>query len=149
VTAPPTKGTVTIEARVIARNKQPQPVRNEKFYLLDRDLESILLEARVDPIEGQSIIDSLGLAAVFPERYGEFSRRVMQAIRQHVKYSGTTNGAGKIQLSGVEPDSYYLFGFTRNGQGYAVWTAPITVQPGENILNVSPQPITEINQTTG
>ena len=32
---------------------QPQPVKNEKFYLLDKDLEMILSEAGLEPIEGQ------------------------------------------------------------------------------------------------
>jgi hypothetical protein len=145
----PTKGTVVIDARVITRNNSPQPVRNEKFYLLDKDLEAILTDAGIEPIEGQTLINSLGLALVYPDRYGEFTRNAMRAIKDHIRYSGTTNGSGKAQLGDVQPDSYYLFGMTKTGRGFAVWTAPVSIQAGENVLNVSPQRLTEIDQTSG
>jgi hypothetical protein len=138
-----------IDAKVISRNNSPQPVRNEKFYLLDKDLESILTEAGVDPVEGQTLIGSLGLALVYPDRYGDFSRNVMRAIKNHIKYAGTTDSSGKAQLGGVDPNSYYLFGMTKTGRGFAVWTSPVSVQPGENVLNVGPQRLTEIDQTSG
>jgi secreted trypsin-like serine protease len=84
---------------------------------------------------------------VFPDRFSDFQRRAMQAIARHAKYSGSTAADGTASLSGVEPDSYYLFAITRVGRGFAMWDASITVSPGENVLNLSPQPITEIPDT--
>lgn len=142
--APPTRGTVVINARIATRTGQPQAVRNEKFYLLDKDLESILSEARIDPIEGQSLVNSFGLSVMYPNKYGEFHSDALRAIKDHIKYAGTTDGSGKAQLGGVEPNSYYLFGVTRSGRGFAVWSSPVSIVSGENLLNLSPQQLTEI-----
>ena len=37
------------------------------------------------------------------------------------------------------------FGITRTGSGYAIWTNPVSIMAGDNNLNLSPQPVTEIN----
>lgn len=145
----PTKGTAVLQAKVVTRNSAQQPVRNQRFYLLDKDVESILSEARIEPIEGQTLTDSLGLAAMYPDRYSDFQQRALRAIKNHVKYAGTTDANGKAQLGNIQPDSYYVFGVAKAGNGYAIWSSPVTIQPGENDLNLTPQPITEINTNNG
>lgn len=149
VTGPPTKGKVTIDAKLVTRNGAAQSVRNEKFYLLDQDLETILGSAGLEPIEGQTLTNSLGLSLIFPDKYGDFNRNAFRVIRPHIKYSGQTDGSGKAQLSGVEPNSYYLFGMTKAGRGFAVWNNQVSIQVGDNILNLSPQRLTEIQDSTG
>src|SRR5688572_20122229 len=139
-----TKGTVVIDAKVATPRGTPQPVRNEKFYLLDKDLESILAEARLQPIEGQTLLNSLGLSVIYPERYGDFNRDALRAIRDHIKYSGTTDTSGRAQLGGIEPDSYHLFAITRSGRGFAIWSEPVSINPGENAFNLTPQRVTEM-----
>ena len=148
---PPQRGVVKITARVMMPRSTngPQPVRSARFYLLDKDLDSILTEARIEPIEGNSFAASMGLAAVFPERYGEFYRAAMRAIERHVKYSGTTDGTGNASLSNVDPDQYYIFGVTKIGRGFAMWDAPVSIIAGENVLNLSPPNVTEIPDTAG
>lgn len=138
------KGTVVIDAKIAAENGAPRAVRNERFYLLDKDVETILSEADIDPIEGQTLSNSIGLSVLFPSRYGDFNRKAMSAINSHIKYRGQTDGAGKAQLGNVEPDSYYLFGITKSGEGFVLWSQPVTVNSGQNILNLSPQRITEM-----
>jgi len=147
--AQPTKGTAVIQAKVITKNNSQQPVRGQRFYLLDKDVETILSEARVDPIEGNSLTGSLGLAAAMPDRYSDFQRRAMLAIKNHIKYAGTTDTNGKAQLGGIQPDSYYLFGVVRSGNGFAIWSSPISIVPGENVLDLTPQQITEIDRSSG
>ena len=147
--APPEKGTVVINARVAPPRGSTQAARSAKFFLLDDDLESILSEAKLDPVEGNSLTASLGLAVVYPDRYGDFYRAAMRAINSHVKYSGTTDGKGSTSLAEVAPDQYYLFGITRVGQGFALWNAPISIIPGQNVLNLSPQSVTEIPNNAG
>ena len=139
-----TKGTVVIDAKVANRTGAPQAVRNEKFYLLDKDLDAILSEADLESIEGQTLSNSFGLSVVYPDRYGDFHRKALAAIKAHIKYSGTTDGSGKAQLSGIEPDSYYLFGITKTGKGFALWSNQVTIRTGENNLNLSPQSINEM-----
>jgi len=151
VTAPaPTRGKVVINAKVIApRATQPNAARGAKFYLLDKDIETILSDADVEPIEGNSLAGSLGLAAVYPDRYGEFMRAAMRAIARHSKYSGTTDTAGQASLGNIAPGEYYLYGLTRVGRGFALWNAPVSVTAGDNMLNLSPQSVTEIPDTSG
>ena len=140
----PDKGTVVINAKVAPRSGSAQPARVTRFYLLDKDVEMILTEARVEPIEGNTLAGSLGLSAVYPDRYGDFQRAAMRAIGAHAKYSGTTSGVGAANLAGVAPDEYYLFAVSRVGRGFALWNQPVSVVAGENVMNLSPQSITEI-----
>lgn len=149
VAEPPTKGMVNIEAKMVARSGSPQAVKNEKFYLLDQDVESILSSAGLAPIQGQNLSGSLGLSLVFPDKYREFRRDALAAINKHIKYSGQTDSAGKAQISGVEPNSYYLFGLAKAGRSFAVWNYPVSIQVGDNLLNLSPQQLTEINEPNG
>jgi hypothetical protein len=143
------KGTVVLDARVISKTGATQAVKNEKFYLLDKDIETILNDADVEPIEGRSMSESLGLSVLYPDRYAEFRTSALRAIKDHIKYAGTTDGSGKAQLGGVSPDSYYLFAITRAGKGFAVWNSPVTIIGGQNNLNLGPQQLNEIELTSG
>ena len=143
---PTDKGTVVIDAKISTRAGSPQSVRNEKFYLLDKDLESILSEADIEPISGQSLTNSFGLSVMYPSRYGEFNSKALSAIKRHIKYDTLTDSGGKGQMKNIEPNSYYLFGVTKSGKGFAVWSAPVSIRNGENVLNLSPQPLTEIQE---
>jgi hypothetical protein len=146
---PPDKGTVVINAKVAPSRGEPQAARGTKFYLLDKDLETILSEARLEPIEGNSLTGSLGLAVVFPDRYGDFQRAAMKAVSGHVKYSGTTSSAGSTGIKGIVPSEYYLFAISRVGRGFALWNSPVSVIAGENVMNLSPQSVTEIPDPNG
>lgn len=143
---PADKGTVVIDAKIATRSGSPQAVRNEKFYLLDKDLESILSDADIEPIAGQSLTNSFGLAVIYPSRYSEFSSKALSAIKRHIKYDTLTDSTGKGQMKNIEPNSYYLFGITKSGKGFAVWSSPVSIQNGENVLNLSPQRLTEIQE---
>jgi hypothetical protein len=142
--AAPSKGSVVIDAKVAGRTGTAQPVKNEKFYLLDKDLESILSEAGLQPIEGQSLRNSLGLSVLYPDRFSEFNRDALRAIKGHIKYAGTTDASGKAELGGVEPDSYYLFGITKSGRGFAIWSSPVAINAGQNALNLTPERLNEM-----
>ena len=144
-----TRGTVVIDAKVSTRNGSSQPVRNTRFYLLDKDIESILSDAELDPIQGQTLAASLALATADQSSYGEFYRAAMQAIKDHIKYSGSTDSSGKAQLGSVEHDSYYLFGVVRTSEGFAMWSSPVSVIAGDNAVNLTPQPLTQMPSRTG
>jgi hypothetical protein len=150
VSAPaPDKGTVAINATLTTPNGSPRAAKSVKFYLLDKDVETILNEARIEPLEGNTLAGSLGLSMVYPDRFGDFQRQAMRAIASHVKYSGTTDGTGIANLAGVIPTNYYLFSVTRVGHGFAMWDSPVSVTAGENVMNLSPQAVTEIPDANG
>lgn len=140
----PTSGTVLIEAKVSTRNGSTQGARNTRFYLLDKDLEAILSDADIEPIEGQSLASSLALATADQGRYGDFYRRAMSALKEHIKYTGSTDGTGKAQLGSVKPDQYYLFGVARTGEGFAMWNSSVSVIAGDNAVNLTPQQLTQM-----
>jgi hypothetical protein len=136
-----------IKAQFATSRGQAQPAKGVKFYLLDKDIETILSNAGVTPIEGNSLTGSLGLAAVFPDRYSDFQRSAMRAIGAHAKYSGSTDGSGTANLNGIKPSEYYLFSIARSGRGFAIWDSPVSIVPGQNMLDLSPQAITEVPDT--
>lgn len=144
VNLPADKGSVRIAAKVVSQSGSPSAVRNEKFYLLEKSLEEILDDAGLEPIEGNSLTNSLGLAVMFPERFGDFRQKAMAAINSKIEYSGTTDTSGNAKLSGVEPGSYYLFGITKTGKGFAMWSSPVSVIAGDNVLDLAPARINEM-----
>lgn len=145
VNVPADKGLVVIDAKVSTKTGT-QSVKNEKFYLLDKDLESILSDADLEPIEGNSLSDSFGLAVLYPDRYGDFQRDALNAIKKHIKYNATTDGGGKASMKDVAPDSYYLFGITKTRNGFAIWSSPVSIIGGENKLNLQPARLNEMSE---
>ena len=142
------KGTVTIDAKIANSKGTILNVKAEKFYLLDESLDSILSKANVEPIDGQSLTNSFGLSVLYPSRYADFNRDALNAIKSHIKYNVLTDSNGKAQLKDVKPNSYYLFGVTKSGNAFAVWDSPVTIQIGENILSLSPQRLTEVENNS-
>jgi hypothetical protein len=146
VNVPTDKGSVVIDAKVSTKTGSVQSVKNEKFYLLDKDLEEILGDADLEPIEGNSLSNSLGLAIMYPDRYGDFKNDALNAIKKHIKYNATTDGGGKAAMKDVKPDSYYLFGITKSGKGFAIWSSPVSIIGGENKLNLQPATLNEMSE---
>lgn len=142
----PDRGTLSIEAKVSDRTGNTKPVKAEKFYLLDKDLETILSEADIKPVNGQTLKNSFGLSVLYPDRYREINKQALDEINKHIKYDVTTDSSGKAQMTGIKPDSYYLFAITKTANGFAIWSSPIVINPGQNNLNLSPQPMTEVQQ---
>lgn len=141
----PQAGTVVIDAKVATRSGSTQAARNTRFYLLDKDIESILSEADLEPIEGQSLTNSLAIATAERQRYGDFYRSAMSALNEHIKYAGSTDTSGKAQLGSVKPDRYYLFGVAQTGEGFAMWNSAVSVVAGDNAVNLTPQQLTPVS----
>lgn len=137
-------GTLSIEAKVSDRTGNTRPVRAEKFYLLDKDLESILSDAEIEPINGQSLKNSFGVSVLYPDKYRDTNKNALDEIKKHIKYDVTTDSSGKAQMKDIKPDSYYLFAITKTGNGFAIWSSPININSGQNILNLSPERMTEV-----
>jgi hypothetical protein len=143
----PDKGTVSLEAKVLGRNSTtPQPVRGTRFYLLKKDVESVLDDANIENETGQSLLTAVGMSVVYPDRYGDINRKAMSAISRNAAYNITTDSSGKASLKDVKPDSYYLFAVTKTGNGFVLWNSPVTIQAGQNSLVLPPASPTEISQ---
>jgi len=143
----PDKGTVSIEAKVLSRNSTtPQPVRNTRFYLLKKDVESVLDGEDIQNDTGQSLLTALGMSTVYPDRYGDISRKAMSAIGKNAAYNITTDASGKASLKDIKPDTYYLFAVSKSGSGFVLWNSQVTIQAGQNSLVLPPASPTEVTQ---
>lgn len=142
----PDKATVSLEAKVTNRTGSILPVKAEKFYLLDEDLESILRDADIEDTTGQGLVNAFGLSVLYPERYSEINKNALNEIKKHIVYDTLTDSTGKAQLKNVKPDTYYLFGITKSKNGFAVWSSPVTINPGQNALNLTPARLTEVQE---
>lgn len=142
----PDKATVSLEAKVSNRSGSILPVKAEKFYLLDDDLESILRDADIEDKTGQGLVNAFGLSVLYPERYSETNKNALSEINKHRVYDTLTDSTGKAQMKNVKPGSYYLFGITKSKNGFAVWSSPVTISPGQNALNLTPAKLTEIQE---
>lgn len=145
-TLPPDKGTVNLEAKVATPSGSTQPVRAERFYLLDKDLETILNDAGIDDETGQGLSNAFGLSVVYPDRYSETNKKALAAIGKHTIYKTQTDASGKGQMKGVKPASYYLFGITKTKTGFAIWSSPVTIQAGDNSLVLPAAQMTSVEQ---
>lgn len=143
VTTDSDKGTVVVDAKISTKTGSIQPVRNEKFYLLDKDLEEILDDANIDDETGAGLRNAFGMAILYPDRYGDTKQKALSNIGKHTKYSALTDSNGKASIKDIKPGSYYLFGITKTKTGFAIWSSPVVITPGQNVLNLSPASITE------
>lgn len=144
---PPDKGTVSLEAKVLSRNSTtPQPVRGTRFYLLKKDVETVLDGANIENDTGQSLLTALGISMVDSARFGDIKTKAMSAIAKNAAYNFTTDASGKASLKDVKPDNYYLFAVTKSGSGFVLWNSPVTIQAGQNALVLPPASPTEVSQ---
>ena len=142
----PDKGSVSLEAKISTATGGVQPVRGTQFVLLNKDLESVLSEAGVEDETGQGLVNAYALSVLYPDKYPETLSKAKAAISKHTVYRTTTDAGGKASMKDVKPDSYYFFGITKTKTGFAVWNSPVSVNAGQNALNLSPVPITEAAQ---
>jgi hypothetical protein len=141
----PDKGTISLEAKVMNRNSStPQPVRGTRFYLLKKDVETVLDGADIENDTGQSLLTALGMSMVDSARFGDIKNKAMSAIGKNAAYNFTTDASGKASLKDVKPDSYYLFAVTKSGNGFVLWNSPVTIQAGQNSLVLPPASPTEV-----
>lgn len=126
------KGAVRINATITNQRGAKQPVRQEKFYLLKEDLDTILRRARIEPENGD-YSSSMGVALIDPAKRANL-QQYLAAIKPYIVYSTTTDGKGAAQFKDVKPDSYYVFGITRDGKSFAIWNTNVVVNAGDNSL---------------
>lgn len=138
------RGSLNIDAKVSDSSGNEKPVRAEDFYLLDKDLDSILNDADIEPINGQSLRNSFAISIVYPEKYAETRKKALAEISKHIKYKVRSDSSGKAQMKDIKPDSYYLFAITKTSNSFALWNAQIPVNGGQNTLSLNPQPLVEI-----
>ncbi len=140
----PGKARVELNAKVADPKGNITAVKAEKFYLLDKDLNEILREANLKPIQNQNLVNSFGLSVIYPDKFSDFNQKALSAINDHIKYDTLTDSNGVAQISNVNPDKYFLFGIHKVGKGFAVWSSRVAITEGNNKLNIQPQRTQEL-----
>lgn len=135
---PVNKSVLSIDAKIRDASGRERAVQKETFYLLKKDLQSILQDADIDDEEGQGLINAFGMSIVYPDRYAETKRKALAEINKHIVAKTLTDAQGKAKFPDVKPDSYYLFGITKTREGFSVWNNPITLSEGATNLNLEP-----------
>lgn len=139
-------GKLLINARVSSVEGDVSAVEDEKFYLLDKELAEILDDAKLKPIDGETLVNSFGISVIYPEKFSEFNKKALSAINDHIKYDTLTDGNGEANITSVRPGEYFLFGIHKVGnRGFAVWSSPVSIRAGINELNIQPQRAVELD----
>ena len=146
VAPPPDKGSVVI--RQSCRPTRTDSIGTRRQILLIRQgRRNNTREARVEPIEGNTLSQSIGLAAVYPARYGEFQRAAMRAISAMLNTRARPTAAERPASPALLLSR--IISLRSCGSAAASpWSSPVSVIPGENVLELSPQSITEISSDT-
>lgn len=140
------KGTANFQAKIMTKTGGTQPVKNERFYLLKKDLEEVLEDADIEDETGQGLRNAFGLSVLYPDRYREINQKAMAEIKKNIVYSTSTSASGDGMIKDIKPDNYYLFAITKTRDGFAIWSSPVNIIAGENLLNLSPAQMTEIER---
>lgn len=139
------KGSLDLDTGIVYNMGGAQPVARTEFSLIDADAEDILKNAGLSPNDlkaagpgiapgGGNLVGSLGFAAKFPDPYGDFLSKATGTIKQHARYSVTTDFAGKAHLDGIEPGTYFIYGYTETRRGFALWNLKVDIVSGSNAL---------------
>lgn len=138
------KTSVDFEAKILTPEGKVWSASKVKFHLLDKDLDSILVEAGIEDELGQGLVTAYALSVVEPDKYPEINRKSFEAIKPHILYSITTDNSGKAQLQDVKPRSYYFFAITTTKTGFVIWNAPVFINVGQNYLDFPPMSWTKV-----
>lgn len=160
-TAVATKGNLSIEAGVIVKSGDVKTVARTQFYLLDKDLETILREAgiknfvsgnsggeQVSGIIGQdagllgsrlprqelSYSRSYAMWSRFPNLYGEDLTKAQEALKPHIVATITTDFSGKGSASQIKSGNYHLVGTYRITNQAVFWYLPVEIKSGNQSL---------------
>ena len=139
-------GTVNLEAQVIDNKGDTKAVKAEKFYLLEKDLDTILREADIKDDTNQGLKNAFGLSVLYPDKYPGIREKALSKISDYVKYETLTDSSGKAKMGDVKPGSYYIFGITKTDKGFAIWSSPVSIIAGDNPLKLQPVRPTEISR---
>jgi hypothetical protein len=142
---PKNSASVTIQAGVVYKTGDVNPVARETFYLLDDSLGAILEGAGLRPTrpdKNQSLQDQLMTSYVYAICYGQypfetrFLEDAQKVIAPHLIKSGQTDFAGKAVIDAIAPGVYFVMGIAKTRGGFAVWNERCEARAGENSLTL-------------
>ena len=144
----PNTASLAIEAAIVYYNPgEVLPQARSDLRLLDQSLPQILREAglhvgdltKASPPSADTD-ENLLSDLVFATQHPTLADRKLlgqanAAIKQHTRFSGTTDFMGKLVLNDIWPGDYFVMSLaqTRNG-AYAIWNLPVSIKRGSNSI---------------
>jgi hypothetical protein len=157
---------LAIEAAVIYNFGGAQPLARTEITLLDQSLTQILRDAGLHggdwdieqnrafrqrnprapdfslysprrPDTDTNLVADLATAIQFPTLGdGQFLGKALPAIKAHTVTTGTTDFAGKLELTDLKPANCFVYLITQTRGGHALWNVPIEIKAGRNRLTI-------------
>jgi hypothetical protein len=130
------KGTLSIEAGLVFKSGDVKPVARVEFYLLNKDLNSVLEEANIQSESGMNLVSTLALALSYPNFHQDTVEKAITSIKFHSVSSAITDFQGKATFRPVKTGNYYLYGFAKAGNSKVLWNLNVSLKNGQNSITL-------------
>lgn len=138
------KSTLSFDTGIVFRTGDIKPVARTKFYLLDKDLVSILSGfSHRHPQTGitEVVTSLMGIYISYcssenSNEWPDRNMRVWERLTPHVVQKVTTDFSGKATFKQIPPGKYYLIGCTSMMRSTIVWNLEVDLSSGNNDLTL-------------
>ena len=128
-----------IQAKVQFLDNKIRPAGFTEFFLVDRDLSAILSEEGIKPPTQQGILSHAEYWARSVQRGYQFpgvAAKIRNALARSSLRRIKTNSLGVGNVDALADGQYYIVGASTLGQVGVVWSKPVNLNNGDNILNL-------------
>jgi len=128
-----------IQAKVQFLDNKIRPAGFTEFFLVDRDLSEILSEEGIKPPAQQGILSHAEYWARSVQRGYQFpgvAAKIRNALARSSLRRIKTNSLGVGNVDALADGQYYIIGASTLGQVGVVWSKPVNLNNGDNILNL-------------
>jgi chromosome segregation ATPase len=128
-----------IQAKVQFLDNKIRPAGFTEFFLVDRDLSEILSEEGIKPPTQQGILSHAEYWARSVQRGYQFpgvAAKIRNALARSSLRRIKTNSLGVGNVDALADGQYYIVGASTLGQVGVVWSKPVNLNNGDNILNL-------------
>ena len=116
-----------------------RPAGFTEFFLVDRDLSEILSEEGIKPPTQQGILSHAEYWARSVQRGYQFpgvAAKIRNALARSSLRRIKTNSLGVGNVDALADGQYFIVGASTLGQVGVVWSKPVNLNNGDNILNL-------------
>ena len=128
-----------IEARVQFLDNKVRPAGFTEFFLVNRDLASILSEEGINPPTNQGIQTHSEYWARSVQRGYQFpgvAAKIRNALARSSLRRIKTNSLGLGNVDNLQDGNYFIIGASTLGQVGVVWSKPVNLNNGDNIISL-------------
>ena len=128
-----------IQAKVQFLDNKVRPAGFTEFFLVDRDLSSILSEDGIKPPVQDGIQSHAEYWARSVQRGYQFpgiAAKIRNALARASLKRIKTNSLGIGNVDDLSDGNYYIIGASTLGQVGVVWSSPVSLNNGDNIISL-------------